>query len=180
MRRSIATNSCHCQQLKRVLTQSNLQPMVANTKNDFAERLNQACDAANPPIPMGRGRRAELRRRVLSHGLDVSGESVRKWLSGESIPSMDSLRFIATALAVESEWLLTGRDASNRVSSPQYSVQEKESPVYEIYSSQIRDVISIMQTLDASHQAKVLFAAQLAKHEYDSECSRNSPQRVGS
>lgn len=104
-----ATNSCHCQQLICVCDSSNVQPMVVNTKDDFASRLNMACDKAPIPIQEGRGRRAELRRRLISIGLEVSGESVRKWLSGESIPTMDNLRFIATALDCDTDWLLTGR-----------------------------------------------------------------------
>lgn len=84
--------------------------MLSTTKDDFAARLNQACDSAHPPIPHGRGRRAELRRRVARHQLVVSGESVRKWLSGESIPSMDNLRHVAVALSCDADWLLTGRN----------------------------------------------------------------------
>lgn len=123
----IATNSCHRQQLIRVANINILQPMVANSKNDFAIRLNQACSDASPTIPEGRGRRAELRRRVAAVGLDVSGESVRKWLSGESIPSMDNIRYIAIALAKEADWLLTGRDSTY---APQAApnVQEERAP----------------------------------------------------
>jgi len=106
---NFATDSCHSQHLIRAIEKDSLQLMVASTKEDFAARLNKACDNAKPPIPEERGRRAELRRRVETAGLVVSGESVRKWLSGESIPSMDSLRFIAMALGVETDWLLTGR-----------------------------------------------------------------------
>jgi transcriptional regulator with XRE-family HTH domain len=86
-----------------------MQPMIANTKEDFAKRLNDACDEAVPKIVSGRGRIAELRRRVSEQGKDLSGESVRKWLSGDTIPSMDNIRFIATALNVLADWLLTSR-----------------------------------------------------------------------
>ena len=110
MRDIFATGSCCCQQLIRDDEAINLQPMVANTKEDFAARLNSACINANPPITAGRGLKAELRRRVAAVGLDVSVESVRKWLCAESIPSMDNLRFISIALGCNADWLLTGRE----------------------------------------------------------------------
>lgn len=105
-----ATESCYCQHLIRGDELFNVQPMVANTKYDFAARLAKACQDAEPPIPEARGRTAELRRRVEQSGLRVSVESVRKWLSGESIPSMDHLRFVAIALKCNADWLLTGRE----------------------------------------------------------------------
>ena len=108
-----ATESCYCQHLIRGDELFNVQPMVANTKYDFAARLAKACQDADPPIPEARGRTAELRRRVEQGGLRVSVESVRKWLSGESIPSMDHLRFIAIALRCNADWLLTGREFKN-------------------------------------------------------------------
>lgn len=153
--------------------------MVANnTKHDFATRLQQACSQANPPIPSGRGQRAELCRRVKAKGLTVSGESVRKWLSGESIPSMDNLRYIARALDVEAEWLLTGSTSQGH--APQeLNVKEPPRPVYNLMPQAIHDVIEIMQTLDGARQSKVLFAAQLAKHEQDDEQRRNSLKRAG-
>jgi transcriptional regulator with XRE-family HTH domain len=154
--------------------------MVANTKQDFATRLVEACANAEPPIMSGRGQRAELCRRVKQHGLTVSGESVRKWLAGESIPSMDNIRYIALALGVEAEWLLTGRSAQSNERRTELIAREPKGPVYHLMPQAIQDVIAIMQTLDATRQSKVLFAAQLAKHEQDEELRRNSIQRAGS
>ena len=113
MARIIATDSCPSQPPFRADVGNILQPMLTYTKLDFSARLNSACSDAKQPIQEGRGRRSELRRRVLSQGLKVSGEAVRKWLSGETIPSMDNIRFIAIALDVEADWLLTGRRAKN-------------------------------------------------------------------
>lgn len=153
--------------------------MVANnTKDDFAKRLIEACVNADPPIPTERGQRAELCRRVKQHGLTVSGESVRKWLAGESIPSMDNVRYIAMALGVEAEWLLTGRSMQQADKKPS-KVSEPDSPIYHLMPQTIRDVVAIMQTLDATRQSKVLFAAQLARHEQDDEQRQNSIQRAG-
>lgn len=186
MAESIATDSCHCQQLIRADSNCNLQHMVANSsKDDFAARLNTACDNASPVITSGRGRRAELRRRVANYGLDVSGESVRKWLCGESIPSMDNVRYLAKALSVHAEWLLTGRGqafvetakATDQASTP---TAEEAAKTFDYFPSQyVRDVVTIMQGLDEDGQKKVLFAAQLAKHEFNTDRTRNSTKRVG-
>lgn len=104
--------------------------MVANTKDDFASRLNSACDNAPIPLPEGRGRRAELRRRLEKGGLIVSGESVRKWLSGESIPTMDNLRFIALALGCNTDWLLTGREFKQEATLRVVATAEEERASY--------------------------------------------------
>lgn len=150
----IATDSCHSQQLIRVPIANNLQPMVANTKKDFAQRLNQACDNANPPIASGRGRRAELRRRVIGRGLTVSGESVRKWLSAESIPSMDNIRFIAITLAVNADWLLTGRTprkedvstyATNNLPTEYKTNEPAPLPFTTPRQKQIQEIVDLLQ-----------------------------------
>jgi transcriptional regulator with XRE-family HTH domain len=114
--------------------------MVANTKDDFAKRINLACLNALPPIPEGRGRTAELCRRVKKAGLTVSGESVRKWLAGESIPSMDNIRFIARALGVNTEWLLTG----NLTYTPANEQKCQEERAAYGFDPVVRDVIGIM------------------------------------
>jgi len=84
--------------------------VVNDEKAQFAERLNQACDLAG--IPSGRGRRADLARMF-----NVSGESARKWLSGESIPKSSRVVQIALRLGVNGEWLLTGRGEMRQAES---------------------------------------------------------------
>lgn len=81
-----------------------MQPMVAaeDEKLEFARRLHTACDLAG--IVSGRGRRAELARMF-----NVSGETARKWLAGESIPDTKRIPQIAKRLGVRGEWLLTGQ-----------------------------------------------------------------------
>jgi SOS-response transcriptional repressor LexA len=76
--------------------------VVDDEKTRFAARFNKACDIAG--IQSGRGRRAELARMF-----GVSGESARKWLSGESIPKSSRIANIARSLGVNGEWLLTGQ-----------------------------------------------------------------------
>lgn len=177
----IATNSCHRQQLIRGPGEINLQPMVANSKNDFAQRLAQACNEAKNPIPDGRGRRAELRRRVLKAGLEVSGESVRKWLSADAIPSMDNLRFIAVALNVDADWLLTGREpqvAYGKGESAQVECREPAAVIYGQFNATIAKVVSIMEYLDEPQQNQILgFAIGLSQA--NNQDAQNSTRRAG-
>lgn len=104
---------------------------------------------------------------------------MRKWLSGESIPAMDSVRHIAKALGVDTDWLLTGRCVEAGIKRPGIVAKEPDAPIYELLPQSILDVVEIMRDLDQSYQSKVLFAAQLAKHEQSQERSRNSSARVG-
>lgn len=183
MKPNIATNSCHRQQLIRADEQYRLQPMVANSKEDFADRLNQACLNADPPIPDGHGRRAELRRRVMAAGLPkVSGEAVRKWLSGESIPSMDNIRFIALALRVNAEWLLTGRKASenyplHKGKSDAESPKVSEKIVVKHFNPAIAEVVEIMESLNENEQRDIVGLARAIATQ--SRLNRNSLKRAG-
>lgn len=158
-----ATDSCTRQQLILASHSDKLQPMVANSKEDFSKRLNQACDEARPPIISGRGRREELRRR-LEHqqGLKLSGESVRKWLSAESIPSMDNVRFLAALLGVNTDWLLTGRLPARPGSSDQpRNEAAQDSASYSFISDPTtREVVEIMTQLDEPERNQILGLAK--------------------
>lgn len=184
MKPNIATNSCHRQQLIRASGKVRLQPMVANSKEDFADRLNQACLNADPSIPDGHGRRAELRRRVMAAGLPkVSGEAVRKWLSGESIPSMDNIRFIALALRVNSEWLLTGRKPLESYPLPQESMVNEPQRATQLLvirhsNPAIAEVVEIMESLDENEQRDIVGLARAISTQ--SRLNRNSLERTGS
>jgi len=163
-----ATDSCHRQQLIVASLLDKLQPMVANSKDDFSKRLNQACDEATPPIISGRGRREELRRRLeLQQGLKLSGESVRKWLSAESIPSMDNARFLAKLLGVATDWLLTGRDPMRHsgTGSPVNKLAQGTVNYSFISDAIIRQALEIMEQLDEHERHQVLgFAKGLLQH----------------
>jgi transcriptional regulator with XRE-family HTH domain len=165
----IATDSCHSQQLIRAAIMNIVQPMVANTKKDFADRLNLSCDNAKPPVISGRGRRAELKRRVYACGLTVSGESVRKWLSDESIPSMDNVRFIAIALGVEADWLLTGRavpdhrQADYDVKSAAQVLELNEPAASPFLSARQRHIQEIVELLSTINDYGVVIVRDKAK-----------------
>jgi len=177
----ITTNSCHRQQLIRAAYPDNMQPMVANSKDDFSKRLNDACDAASPTIAKGRGRIAELRRRVSEQGKDLSGESVRKWLSGETIPSMDNIRFIAGALNVITDWLLTGRGDRHPIArakaadAPIESLDEKEAgvaepkntgytvtPIQAAFGSDEETLLKGFRVADAKDREQIIWLCQRA------------------
>ena len=76
--------------------------MVAEERQAFAARLNEALDDAQ--VVSGWGRRAAVARMF-----GVSGEAARKWLEGEARPSNSRIPLIAQRLDVHGEWLLTGQ-----------------------------------------------------------------------
>ena len=91
--------------------------MATNEKKEFADRLNRALDIANIP-PKGKGRQLKL-----ASLLNVSQESVRKWLSGESFPDTNRIFEIANKLNVNIQWLLSG------IGKITQSVKIKELPI---------------------------------------------------
>lgn len=181
----MATNSCHRQQLIRAAYIGNMQLMVANPKDDFAKRLNAACDAAVPLIASERGRIAELRRRVIEKGDTVSGEAVRKWLAGETIPSMNNIRFIAAALNVLADWLLTGRGEmrpGTRAESPKKTVKAQfiepllseqdgpgydATPVHAAFGTDEETVIKGFRVADAKDREQILWLTQRALDNFE-------------
>ncbi len=79
-------------------------------KAGFSRRLHRALDKIGAP-PRNRGRIDFLRRIYQHHSGDkLSGESLRRWLTGEAIPHTSRLEFLAPALDTSVEWLLTGRE----------------------------------------------------------------------
>lgn len=75
--------------------------MTPKDHSDFAVRLNEALDHAQ--VPEGRGRRIYLAK--LAH---KTGEAARKWLAGETMPTMSTASTLAGGLGVNLVWLLTG------------------------------------------------------------------------
>lgn len=112
MANRLPTDSCNRQQPLFAAVSRSMQLMVAIGKNEVAERIRKTCDFRRIPA---RGRPAALAQILKRNGLLISGEAIRKWLTGESIPSMDSLRVLAVALDVDPDFLLTGRRQSASV-----------------------------------------------------------------
>jgi transcriptional regulator with XRE-family HTH domain len=106
----IATESCAIKPVSHLILgcdiADTLQPMVATQETDnagFVARLNEALDGIKD-VPRARGRRIALAKMM-----GMSGESARKWLAGETLPSMDNARQFAAKAGVQVDWLLTGR-----------------------------------------------------------------------
>ncbi len=82
---------------------------VISEKASFSQRLIKALkDAkveAGSPTVFSR----EFNRRY--NGNPISVHAARKWLTGESIPTQDKLRLLATWLGVSTEWLRFGENA---------------------------------------------------------------------
>jgi transcriptional regulator with XRE-family HTH domain len=68
----------------------------------LAKALREARVEAGSPTVFAR----EFNRRY--RGTPVSTHAVRKWLKGESIPTQDKVRLLATWLGVSAEWLRFG------------------------------------------------------------------------
>lgn len=106
----IATESCVIKPISHLILgvgiADTLQPMVAKHEADnagFVARLNEALNGIED-FPRARGRRIALAKMM-----GMSGESARKWLTGETLPSMDNARQFAAKAGVQVDWLLTGR-----------------------------------------------------------------------
>lgn len=78
----------------------------------FGIRFQTACEAHPLCPPLHRGRLTWLRDQLGGAGLDVSVESVRKWLSGEGRPSQDKAEALANLLGVDATWLYMGTGSS--------------------------------------------------------------------
>ena len=75
----------------------------------FSERLRQALSNASysPRSPTELAREFNHRFK----GQSVTVHAARKWLHGESIPTQDKLRALASWLDVPAEWLRFGNEA---------------------------------------------------------------------
>lgn len=89
---------------------------------------------------------------------------------------MDNIRFIARALGVNTEWLLTG-NLSYAASADPLKCEDKAAEYR--YKSTVQDVIDIMLKLDEDGQSKVLFAARLALDDCERTNRQNSQARAG-
>lgn len=99
---SIQLTVAKYQQLKVVNNMSTLHLMMSGNQNpkiEFSKRLCLALEHAG--VSAERGQIS-----VVAKMFGVSGESARKWLSGESIPATKRIAEMAYRLGVNGEWLL--------------------------------------------------------------------------
>jgi len=66
----------------------------------FSERFKQALDEA------GLGPKSETTQKELGRLFGVSGQAVKKWLDGDSIPAAERAPVVAKQLGVRRAWLL--------------------------------------------------------------------------
>lgn len=93
-----------------------IQNMATNEKLEFSKRMNIVADMLGVP-PKGRNRQT-----LLGKMFNVSQESARKWLEGESIPQTEKCIEIAKKAKVGFEWLMTGRGIEIYDKSPEAQV----------------------------------------------------------
>jgi hypothetical protein len=121
-----------------------LTTMVVYRGETFAERFSRALDYAG--VPSGR-----QRRMIVARMFKVSGEAVRKWLAGESIPNTKRIQKMAEKLGVRGEWLLTGQGPMLASAA----AEEADSSYSAVDSRQLR-LLSSFKELTESQQDEVL------------------------
>lgn len=126
--------------------------MVVRPHSAFASRLSEACDGVSI-VPKERGR-----ARYIAKLMQVSSESARKWLAGESLPSMAHAVQLAFHLDVYVEWLLTGR-GPKRIAT--ITAVKQEMPTYTVEGLAIQ---TLLATLLASFEELRREIAEIKAH----------------
>lgn len=103
---------------------------VISEKAEFSQRLVKALKDAKiesgSPTIFSR----EFNRRY--NGKPISIHAARKWLTGESIPTQDKLRLLATWLGVSTEWLRFGETAAATSHNARLDHAVYNSPDFEL------------------------------------------------
>jgi len=99
---------------------------LLDEKQDFSKRLKEAMrrtrvDTASPT-------RIAREFNLRYHGDPVTTQAVRKWLSGQSLPSQDKIRVLAGWLDVPAQWLRFGE--TERKEERSGIAARQESPAY--------------------------------------------------
>lgn len=112
---------------------------------EFARRLQSACDGnANVP-PLHQGRLTYLQKEMESRfNENVSVETVRKWMSGETIPRAGRASMLAQILEVDAVWLEVGGGLS---------VSPRERKVRNAMADGAVNVIAGLIQMDGGHPA---------------------------
>jgi hypothetical protein len=80
--------------------------MAFDEKAAFSRRLSKALCSAGLKLVSPTSVAREFNKRY--NGKPVTTQGVRKWLSGEAIPSQDKVRVLAEWLRVSAQWLRFG------------------------------------------------------------------------
>lgn len=81
--------------------------------DQFAARLNTAADNDPNCPPKFHGQLTHIMAEMRKHGKPVTVETVRKWFSGETVPSNDKALVLADVLHVDFAWLSGGEQESD-------------------------------------------------------------------
>ncbi len=110
---------------------------------EFSGRLQQALRNAeyspNSPTQLAR----EFNMRFAGHPVTV--HAARKWLQGESIPTQEKLRALASWLEVPAEWLRFGNAGEQRTKGQTAALNPTDSKI-----------IAMMEQLDEHHKSIAL------------------------
>lgn len=148
--------------------------MVAKTKNqEFSDRLNAILDAIPDVPPKNAGRINWLQNHIKkSCNINLSKESVRKWLSGDSMPYIKRLGPIAKSLNTTTEYLI-GEHNNMRAG---YDKDNQPTPVMEVketgelfLSSDEADLIKKYRTLSAEQKQFIRLSLDSLVATYQSE-----------
>lgn len=103
---------------------------VISEKVAFSQRLLKALKDAKIEAGSPTAFSREFNRRYT--GKSVSIHAARKWLTGESIPTQDKLRLLATWLGVSAEWLRFGEKAPATTHATRQEHTIYSSPDFEL------------------------------------------------
>jgi len=105
-------------------------PQKGSREKAFAKRLDSALDN-HPRCPSGYGRNTWLQRELTHKNVEVSLETIRKWLSGETMPRRARMAALAQILHVDETWLAMGTQPTLS-SGPNARVKELEAALERI------------------------------------------------
>ncbi len=110
---------------------------------EFSERLQQALRNAeyspNSPTQLAR----EFNVRFAGHPVTV--HAARKWLQGESIPTQEKLRALASWLDVPADWLRFGNAVEQRAKGQTATLSPTDAKI-----------LGMLEALDEHHKAVAL------------------------
>ncbi len=92
-------------------------PQKGTREKAFARRLDKAL-SSHPRSPVGYGRNTWLLRELTHQNVNVSNETIRKWLAGEAMPRRDKMTALAKTLRVDETWLAMGVQPVSGQASP--------------------------------------------------------------
>lgn len=113
-------------------------------KELFAGRFNEALDDKNFP-PKGKNR-----QRIVGQRYGASQQAARRWLEGESVPSLERCIVMAKDLDVRFEWFMTGRG------NKPFDHAEYEAAIQAVLDYQQKRLLEMFNGLIEDQQADMI------------------------